>query len=439
MVKNEDNNLEQPEMIFSVGEYIEAVNAVLKKFKVKITGEVSSVKLGPTGHCYFTVKDSSPNKQGARPHTNIYGVGASALDCIIWKYDYQICGVKLAEGLEVILSGEGRVYEANGRFSFVAKTVELKGEGALKKAYEKLKNKLEDEGIFAQERKRPLPEFPQNIGVITSKHGAVINDLLTNLGQFGFSIKMIDSRVEGQEAISDLLGAVKQFKKQNIDVLVIMRGGGSLESLQAFNNEMLVRAIVDFPCPVIAAIGHDKDVPLLALAADYICSTPTAAANTINESWKMAPLKINQYERIIFEALGSRISKIKNNLWRFFTEISGWFSTFFVGYKKHESQLVNYLLQIEQGIANQRKFLDNCWQKTERNFLANLKQVIQKVYYIAQTVKANDPQNNLALGYCIARKNSKVIKTISDLLPNQDFDLQMADGIVNATAKGLGK
>ncbi|PIU16379.1 exodeoxyribonuclease VII large subunit, partial [bacterium (Candidatus Gribaldobacteria) CG08_land_8_20_14_0_20_39_15] len=229
MAQKENNNL-KPERIFSVGQYIEAVNIALDRFKVKITGEVTEVKVAASGHCYFTLKDKDAN---------------NALDCIIWKYNYGICGVKLEEGLEVILSGKGRLYNVSGRFSFVADTVELKGEGALKRAYEQLKNKLEAEGVFVEERKKPLPEYPQDIGVITSKHGAVINDLLTNLGQFGFKIKIVDSRVEGQEAISDLLGAVKQFKKQKIDVLVIMRGGGSLESLQAFNNEMLVRAIVD--------------------------------------------------------------------------------------------------------------------------------------------------------------------------------------------------
>ncbi|MCX6789772.1 MAG: exodeoxyribonuclease VII large subunit [Candidatus Gribaldobacteria bacterium] len=398
MVKNEDNNIEQPEMIFSVGEYIEAVNLFLKKFKAKITGEITEVKVYPSGHCYFSIKDKSNN---------------SVLSCIMWKYDYRICGVELVEGLEVILNGEGQVYTANGKFSFVAKTVELKGEGALQKAYLQLKNKLEAEGLFADEKKRPLPEYPQNIGVITSKQGAVIHDLLTNLGKFGFKIKMVDSRVEGQEAISDLLGAIKALRKQKIDVLVIMRGGGSLESLQAFNNETLVRAIVDFPCPVIAAIGHDKDLPLLALAADYICSTPTAAANIISKSWEMAPLRISQCQRIIAD----------------------WFNDFFNKYKKYESQLNNYILRIEQGIASQKKLLDGCWQKTTSAFAFNLKELIQKLYFIAQNIKAQDPQNNLALGYCLARKNGQIVRTIDNLQAGDDFSLQMADGIVDSTVK----
>ena len=398
MKENENNNLEQPEMIFSVGEYIEAVNIFLKKFKAKITGEITEVKIYPSGHCYFSIKDKGDN---------------SVLSCIMWKYDYRICGVELVEGLEVILNGEGQVYRATGKFSFVAKTVELKGEGALQKAYEQLKKKLDDEGLFAQERKRLLPEYPQNIGVITSKQGAVIHDLLTNLGKFGFQIKMVDSRVEGQEAVADLLAAIKTFRHKDIDVLIIMRGGGSLESLQAFNNEALVRSISDFSCPVIAAIGHDKDVPLLALAADYICSTPTAAANTINKSWEMAPLKISQAERIIAD----------------------WFNDFFNKYKKYESQLNNYFLRIGQGIASQKKFLDTTWQKTASGFAFNLKELTQKLYFAAQNIKAQDPQNNLSLGYCLARKNGRLIKTVNDLQAGDDFSLQLSDGIVKATTR----
>jgi len=416
-----ENLGKEPEMIFSVGEYIEAVNAILKNFKVKIAGEITSVKFGPTGHCYFTIKDSSPT-----------GEGLSVLDCIIWKYDYQICEVKLVEGLEVILSGEGRVYEGNGRFSFVAKTVELKGEGALKKAYDELKNKLEKEGVFAVENKKPLPDFPQKIGIITSKQGAVIHDLLNNLGQFNFKIKMVDSRVEGQEAISDLLGAIKTLAKQDIDVLVIMRGGGSLESLQAFNNETLIRAIVGFKTPVIAAIGHDKDVPLLALAADYICSTPTAAAHALNKSWEMAPLKISQSERIILEKFNKSIVQVNSVLLKYFNNIAFGLVSVLNKYKKFEYELSANLNKISSVITSQKVFLTNSQQKILAKLENRIKTIIQQLYFIAKTIQANDPAKNLALGYCIARKNNKVIKTAKDVKVGDDFDLQMQDGILNS-------
>ncbi len=416
MQENENNN-SIPERIFAVGEYLEAVNIALKRFEVKITGEVTQIKVATSGHCYFTLKDKT---------------GENVLDCIAWKYNYQICGVKLEEGLEVILKGNGQLYSATGRFSFIADIIELKGEGVLKKAYEELKKKLENEGAFAFEHKKALPIFPQNIGVITSKKGAVINDLLSNLGQFGFKVKMIDSRVEGQEAVKDLLGAVKQFKKEKLDVLLIIRGGGSLESLQAFNNEALVRAILNFPCPIIAAIGHDKDVPLLALAADFACSTPTAAANTLNKTWEMAPLTISQAERAVFEGFNGRIIQIEKEITRYSNIIESWFNDFFGRYKEIASELTNYVLRVEQALINKRNFLNNYWEKIENDFSFAFKGVIQKVYYLSQTIKAHDPENNLSLGYCFVRKNGKIIKSKADLPPEINFDLELSDGIIKA-------
>lgn len=411
----ETDNLEQPElssslpeMIFSVGEYIEAVNAIVKNLKVKITGEVTAIKVYPSGHCYFTIKDPVRNEVSN-------GAGASVLECIIWKYDYQICGVKLVPGMEVILNGAGQVYNVSGKFSFVAKTVELKREGALKKAYDELKNKLEKEGIFAIANKKPLPEFPQKIGIITSKQGAVIHDFLNNIGQFGFKIKMVDSRVEGQEAVADLLGAIKTFFKQDIDLLVLMRGGGPLESLQAFNNEAVVRAIVDFKVPVIAAIGHDKDVPLLALAADYICSTPTAAANAINKSWEMAPLKISQCQHVIFEK----------------------FSNVLVRYKGFEFGLLMNVNKITSQIKSAKIYLNTEIQGLLFKLENQIKNIIQQLCFFAKTVQANDPTKNLSLGYCIASKNGKIIKNARDIEIGENFDLQVQDGILNSTVNKI--
>jgi len=187
-------------------------------------------------------------------------------------------------GMEIIVDGMPSIYAPSGRFNFQVNTIELVGEGALKLAYDKLKKKLEDEGLFGIARKKEIPELVQKIGLITSETGAVIHDFLNNIGKYGFQIKFFNSRVEGQLATADLLKGIKYFENQDIDVLVIIRGGGSLESLQAFNNEVLVRRIAEFEKPVICGIGHDKDVPLCALVADLLVSTPTAVTTVLNKS-----------------------------------------------------------------------------------------------------------------------------------------------------------
>jgi exodeoxyribonuclease VII large subunit len=168
--------------IFNISEYIEFINNILKECTVKITGEVGFVKKSSAGHVYFSLKDEN-----------------SVLDCVIWSYQYKMCGINIEEGMQLIAIGESSIYAPTGRFSFKASKIQLVGQGELKKQYDQLKQKLERQGFF--ERELELKDYPQNIGLITSKHGAVIHDFLNNLGKFNFKVEFIDSRVEGIEAV----------------------------------------------------------------------------------------------------------------------------------------------------------------------------------------------------------------------------------------------
>ncbi len=374
--------------VFTVAEYIEVLNTFFKAQEARIAGEISECKRAASGHVYFTVKDKA---------------SAAVLDAIIWARNYQLCGVALEVGMEVILTGHPNVYAPSGRLSFVADTVELVGEGALKKAYDELRRKLEAEGLFAPERKRALPEYVQRVGVITSLKGAVIHDFENNLGKFGFIVNVIDARVEGAQAAKPLLAAIRQMRghtaaggapaDEAIEVLVIIRGGGSLESLQAFNNEALVRATIDFPVPVIAGIGHDQDVPLMALAADHMVSTPTAAAHLLGRSWQEAHAKI----RAVAGLLG-----------RFPMEL--------------------------QSVRNA---LDSRWSIFVTMFARSLESAKATLALGAQAVKHNDPARQLALGYSIARRNGKVVRSTAGIVPGDALDITVADGAIGAVVKEI--
>lgn len=391
------------EPIFSVSEYIEYLNITLRKIGVaKITGEVTKLTIASSGHVYFSIKDKS---------------GKGVLDCIIWKYNYSLCGVRLEEGKEVILSGYPDIYPASGRFSFKADTVELKGEGALKKAYEELKNKLEKEGIFDLERKKKIPMFPERIGVITSRQGAVIHDFLNNIGKYGFKIQMIDSRVEGQEAIKDLLAAIRTFKKRKIDVLVVIRGGGSLESLQPFNNEALVKEILDFPVPVIAGIGHDKDAPLFTMAADASESTPTAVANLLNESWDQALLFLERYER----------------------DIVGRYETILDDYKEIENKLKISFNNFKNALVSARASLKGSLGKSLSGFKFLISAVGQKIEQAEKIVFFNDPERQLRLGYSIAVCEGKIVRGTKDVKVGKNIYIKVTDGEINSEVKNINK
>ena len=364
--------------IFSVSEFIALLNIGLKKSEVKIVGEVGQVQFGPTGHVYFTLKDEKE---------------PGLIGCIIWKSKYLLYGIKLQEGMKIMTSGHPEVYAPSGRLSFISDTIELAGEGTLKKQYEELKKKLTAEGLFAEEKKRALPKYPQKIGVITSKQGAVLADFLNNIGKFGFKIKLIDSRVEGQEAVSDLLAAVKSFRKQDIDALVIIRGGGSMESLMPFNNELLVREVAAFPVPVVAGIGHDRDEPLAALAADFSESTPTACANLLNESWEQLLLSLERCERNIitrYEAIFDRYLMIENKLKIFF-----------------------------------------------ERFKALLDSVAQILGQAERAIFLNNPERQLKLGYSIASINGKIIKQIKEAAIGEMIDLKVSDGNIKSEIKKI--
>jgi exodeoxyribonuclease VII large subunit len=287
------------EDVLRVSTYLDVLNRSLRMTgTVRIIGEVGQVKLQGSA-VYFSLRDKDD---------------ASILSLFMWKSLYDTFGIELEEGMEVVASGISEIYKPTGRISFRTETLELVGEGALKKAYEVLKKKLQAEGVFDVARKRQLPEYPVRIGLITSKTGAVIHDFLNNLGKFGYQVTFVDSRVEGVLAVNEILRAIRALSTVQLDALVIVRGGGSFESLQAFNNEEVVRALSQFPFPVVCAIGHDQDVPLAQLVADYAPSTPTACTTLFNESWNKAGDLMRFSESEIFHRLQNRMMETREQI-----------------------------------------------------------------------------------------------------------------------------
>jgi exodeoxyribonuclease VII large subunit len=379
--------LSAEDKVFTIAEYIELLNVFFKSQSARIIGEISELKHAASGHVYFSIKDKE---------------NPGSLDAILWARNYQLCGIALEVGMEVILNGHPNVYPNNGRLSFVADTVELVGEGALKKAYDNLRKKLEVEGVFAATRKRPLPDYIQRIGVITSMKGAVIHDFENNLGKFGFKVNVIDSRVEGAQAAAPLLAAIRAMREivedegshgTGIEALVIIRGGGSLESLQAFNNEALVREVIDFPVPVIAGIGHDQDVPLMALAADYMTSTPTAAAHLLSRSWEEAYAKVREFGGLL-NRFPLEIQKVRSDL-------------------------------------------AGAWNALCNAFERSLANAMQTIALGAQAIKSNDPARQLALGYSIARRNGKVVRSTAGLSPGAALEVTVSDGTIDSTITNI--
>jgi len=451
--------------VFSVSEYIDLLNDKLKSFAVKIIGEISEIKFGPTGHAYFKLKDKKDE---------------SVIDCVIWKRQYDFYGIELKKGIEIIATGHSNVHSQYG-FKFVAGVIAYAGEGILKQEYDKLKKKLTEEGLFSEEKKRPIPEYVQRVGIITSKTGAVIHDFTANLGKFGFQVKMIDSRVEGQDAVEDLLLSLDLSKKQNIEVLVIMRGGGSLEALSAFNNERIIREVANFPVPVIAAIGHEKDVPLMSLASDAMVSTASIAAHLLSESWEKAQFKLARSENNILNLYDNNLSEAGNLLNEFFYKIQIEFSSILGRYGESENKLKTFFHAISNQLISRKKEvanisnsiikdfssrLKNLYYKIEgvdfyynfrdsimlgkrnivdasrsilRNFSSNLNSADNKILHTESVIGSNNPERQLKIGYSIARYNGGIIKTVKNINIGEDMEVQVFDGSIKSKIKNINK
>jgi len=411
------------EKIYTISEFIASLNDYLKTSKAKIIGEVSDIKSYPSGYVYFKMRDEK---------------NEAMINCKIWGTKLKTFGIELEHGLKVISYGNPEIWPARGDITFNCRTIEMAGEGELKKQYELLKKKLTDEGLFAEEKKRPIPQYVQKIGVITSGKGEVIYDFKYNLRKFGFIVKVSDSRVEGQMAVIDLLNSIKIFKREDIEVLIIIRGGGTIDSLAPmapFNNEALIREIREFPVPVIVGIGHHRDVPLICLAADKSESTPTAVAHLLNESWEEALLLIERHERKIIDNYKYVLENIKDAIDKS-TEVVKEYSDLVINkYKDIKNYLIVSIQNFKNSIINAKNNLDFSKQNLFDNFRNLLSKINQSLKNSEGVISANNPERHLKLGYSIARINNKIVKSIEDASIGDNMDLLLYNGEITSEVK----
>lgn len=229
-----------------------------------VSGEISGLKLAASGHAYFNLKDAT-----------------SQIRCVIWKGSMRLLRVKPQEGMAVVARGRIDVYEPRGEYQLVVETLEPQGRGALQLAYEQLKARLEAEGLFAADRKRALPRFPRRIGIVTSPTGAVIQDMIHVLTRRfpGVHLRLYPALVQGPGSVEAIVEGIRHFSEHPwAELLIVGRGGGSLEDLWSFNDEAVARAIAGCPVPVISAVGHETDFTIADFVADYRAPTPSAAA-----------------------------------------------------------------------------------------------------------------------------------------------------------------
>jgi exodeoxyribonuclease VII large subunit len=292
-----------PERALSVSQFTAMVKDLLEGAfpAVCVVGEISNFSRPSSGHCYFTLKD-----EGAQ------------LRAVVWRNAAQRLRFDLQDGLEVICHGALDLYAPRGSYQLVIDQVQPKGMGALELALRKLREKLAAEGLFDPGRKRPLPKFPRRIGLVTSPTGAAVRDFLQVLKRrwLGTDVLIAPVRVQGDGAAEEIAAAIRQLNSAHadIDVLVVARGGGSLEDLWAFNEEIVVRAIHASRIPVVSAVGHEIDVTLSDLVADVRALTPSEAAERVVPSGEELKQTLQQHAQRLLTQLRTRATTARLRL-----------------------------------------------------------------------------------------------------------------------------
>lgn len=290
-----------PRRVLSVSALTDRIQGLLETelFDVWVEGEISNLRIADSGHWYFSLKDER-----------------SQIQAVVWRTAARRIRHRPRDGARVLVRGALRLYPARGQYQISVEVVEPLGKGALQQAFEDLKEKLAREGLFADERKRPLPALPRRIGVVTSPDGAALRDFLHVLGRrfSGLHVMVYPARVQGDGAAAEVALGVKALDRLGLDVLVVTRGGGSLEDLQAFNEEGVARAIAAARTPVVSAVGHETDHTIADFVADLRAPTPSAAAERVIRARTDLADRVASLDHRLGSALRLRLTRVRSRV-----------------------------------------------------------------------------------------------------------------------------
>ena len=292
----------QPSAVLTVSELNEIIRDRLETGldALWVAGELSNVRLPPSGHVYFTLKDQQ-----------------SQISAVLFRRHAENLRFRMEDGMEVVCSGRVGLYTVRGALQFYAVEVEARGKGALAVAFEQLKKRLSQEGLFDVDRKKPLPFLPRTIGIVTSFHGAAVRDMLSIIGERFPDRRVVirPVRVQGEGAAEEIAQGIRELDGTGMpDVLIVGRGGGSLEDLWAFNEEVVARAIASARVPVVSAVGHEIDVTIADFVADQRAATPTAAAEMILPIRRELVDRVAVLARRLRRGTESRLERRRENL-----------------------------------------------------------------------------------------------------------------------------
>jgi len=409
-----------------------------------VEGEISNLRPAPSGHIYFTLKD-----------------GDAQLPAVLFRRQASLLRFRAEDGLQVLVRGKVSVYEQRGQMQIVAEFMEPVGAGSLQVAFEQLKTRLQQEGLFDQERKKPLPAFPRCVGIVTSPGGAVIRDFLNvaNRRHAALEVLLYPALVQGETAAAEIAAGIAYFNRaRNVDVIVIARGGGSLEDLAPFNSELLSRAIAASEIPIVSAVGHETDFTITDFVADLRAPTPSAAAEIITGVLHKVEDHVEQLTLRLQRACRYRLMQARESFAQLSVEAS--FARLRESFGRRQQRVDELRFRMEaawnvvnrsaseqlhlltarllrQDATHRLQLLSERLLILESRLIRSLKSQIQnnavRLQGSKRQLNALSPLAVLNRGYALVfDENGSLVKKASSLTPNQRLVTRLAEGSIES-------
>lgn len=384
--------------IYSVGQ----VNSYIKNMfaqdfmlrSISVKGEISNCKYHTSGHIYFTIKDAS-----------------GTISAVMFAGNRRGLSFNMKEGDKVIVTGSIEVYERAGNYQLYARQIELDGAGNLYLEFEKLKNELEEMGYFASEYKISIPKYAKKIGIVTAPTGAAIQDIRNISGRRNPYVQLIlyPALVQGDGAAESIVNGIHALEQQQVEVIIVGRGGGSIEDLWAFNEKIVAQAIFNCRIPIISAVGHETDWTIADFVADMRAPTPSAAAEIAVYDYRLVNDKLKEYNRRISNCLSNKAELYRQRLGSYRVKLE--------------------YLSPQRKLNESRRRLMEFEEKLNSKINMTIKEKRHRLELFAGKLEACSPVRKLGQGYAyVEKEDGKPLRSIKDICPEQNMSVYLLDG-----------
>lgn len=391
---------------------VEQVNKYIKNMfaedfmlrQICVKGEVSNCKYHSSGHIYFTLKD-----------------GSGTISAIMFAGYRRGLKFQMKEGDKVIITGSIEVYERDGRYQIYAREIELDGAGNLYLQFEALKKELEEMGMFAPEYKKPIPRFVKTVGIVTAPTGAAIMDIRNIASRRNPYVQLIlyPALVQGEGAKESIVAGIQALEQLGVDVIIVGRGGGSIEDLWAFNEELVARAIFECNIPIISAVGHETDWTIADFVSDLRAPTPSAAAELAVFDYALTKQKIMEYKLRMDRSMSRSIYTVRQRLEHERTKLK------FLSPRNRLNENRRRLLEFEEKISDR---MNKTWTKKKHELML-----------LAKTLDGYSPAKKISSGYAYVETKGKSIKTIENIQVSDEILIHVSDGRMKAVVTEVSR